>query len=118
VRLTWKLALLAIAGMAAAVGCARADAPVVPTLVATYCESSFMNLDSAQDPRPGIDLDDAKLYTLQMCSSRQEWLETAANHPLGLGGAEPSIFLQTICEETDGSAAYPACQEAAEPSSS
>jgi len=77
-----------------------------------------MNLDSAQDSRSGIDRDDATLYTLQMCSSRQEWLETAASHPLALDGAEPSVFLQTICDKADGSAAYPACREAAEPSNS
>ncbi|HEY0237120.1 MAG TPA: hypothetical protein VGC37_00610 [Friedmanniella sp.] len=112
-RLTWKLALLTAAGIAVAGGCTRADTPVVPTLVVTYCESSFMNLDSARDSRSGIDLDNAKVYTLQMCSSRDEWLEIAANHPLALDGADPTVLLQEVCHDAEDPVAYPACREAA-----
>lgn len=108
--------MLAAVGTALA-GCSGADSPVVPTLVVTDCEGSFLNLDAARDSGSGVGLDDAQLYTLQMCSSRQQWLGSAANHPVALDGAQPDDLLVTICGQLGGSAAYPACQEAAGPSS-
>ena len=75
----------------------------------TEREASFSELESARSGDPNIEVAPAELQTLTACTSREQWVGTAALHDQVLGGRAPESLLEDLCGKADYPAELPAC---------
>ncbi|WP_454050091.1 hypothetical protein [Cellulomonas sp. Marseille-Q8402] len=111
VPVRWRLISATLAGLTllALPACGGpGDSAEHPILELTTCQAAFSDLSAARAGDENFSVERASQRTLEACSSRDEWLDAAAELPEALPtGAEPAAFLDELCavpEHADASA--------------
>jgi hypothetical protein len=107
-----RLASATLAGLTlfALPGCGGpGDSAEHPILELTICQAAFSDLSAARAGDENLSVEGTSQRTLDACSSREEWLDAAAELPEALPtGEEPASFLDELCAVPEHADA-PAC---------